>query len=122
MNWKNVFVIGALSLLPVSLIAQANILNAKLPEEIGKKTEAQIAQDADAPLAYGYVDDRDILWSKTTWEIIDLDERVNFPLILSYRYHRYRVGQKVPIPCLDEKHQKWEIDRSICGFLLYRKA
>ncbi|MEY2997196.1 MAG: hypothetical protein RIQ82_575, partial [Bacteroidota bacterium] len=29
---------------------------------------------------YGYVDDRDILWSKTTWEIIDLDERVNFPL------------------------------------------
>ncbi|WP_422860973.1 gliding motility protein GldN [Flagellimonas sp. S174] len=80
MNWKNVFVIGALSLLPVSMMAQANILNAKMPDEIGKKTEAQIAQDADEPLAYGYVDDRDILWSKTTWEIIDLDERVNFPL------------------------------------------
>ena len=80
MNWKNVFVIGALSLLPVYMMAQANILTAKLPQEIGKKTEAQIAQDADAPLAYGYVDDRDILWSKTTWEIIDLDERVNFPL------------------------------------------
>lgn len=80
MNWKNALVIGALSLLPVSMMAQANILNAKLPSDIGKKTEAQIEQDNDAPLEYGYVDDRDILWSKTVWEIIDLDERVNFPL------------------------------------------
>ena len=32
------------------------------------------------PLEYGYVDDRDVLWAKTTWEVIDLDERVNFPL------------------------------------------
>ncbi|MEZ4810645.1 MAG: gliding motility protein GldN [Allomuricauda sp.] len=80
MNWKNAFLIGLLGVLPVSIMAQANILNAKLPTDIGKKTEAQIEQDADAPLEYGYVDDRDILWSKTVWEIIDLDERVNFPL------------------------------------------
>lgn len=80
MNWKNVLVIGAVTLLPVSMMAQANILNAKKPEEIGVKTEAQKALDNDAPLAYGYVDDRDILWSKTVWEVIDLDERVNFPL------------------------------------------
>ncbi|UII78304.1 gliding motility protein GldN [Flagellimonas sp. CMM7] len=80
MNWKNAFLIGALSLMPISIMAQANILNAKLPEEIGKKTEAQIEQDNDAPLEYGYTDDRDILWSKTIWEVIDLDERVNFPL------------------------------------------
>lgn len=80
MNWKNVLVIVALGLLPISMVAQANILNAKKPEDIGKKTEAQITQDNDAPLAYGYVDDRDILWSKTVWETIDLDERVNFPL------------------------------------------
>jgi len=80
MNWKNVLVIVAVGLLPVSMAAQANLLNAKKPEDVGKKTEAQIAQDNDAPLAYGYVDDRDILWSKTVWETIDLDERVNFPL------------------------------------------
>src|SRR5690554_794011 len=60
--------------------AQINILNAKTPDEIGKKTEEQIAFDNDRPLPYGYTDERDILWSKTTWEIIDLDERVNFPL------------------------------------------
>ena len=80
MNWKNVLVIVAVGFLPLSMAAQANILNAKKPEDIGVKTEAQIAQDNDAPLAYGYVDDRDILWSKTVWETIDLDERVNFPL------------------------------------------
>ncbi|PCJ98773.1 MAG: gliding motility protein GldN [Flavobacteriaceae bacterium] len=80
MNWKNVLLIGAVTMLPVSIMAQANILNAKLPQEIGVKTEAQIALDNDTPLDYAYVDDRDILWSKTLWETIDLDERVNFPL------------------------------------------
>ena len=80
MNWKNVILIVALGVLPVSLMAQANILNAKKPEDIGKKTEAQMAADDDEPLEYGYVDDRDILWSKTVWETVDLDERVNFPL------------------------------------------
>ena len=80
MNWKNVLLIGAVSLLPASIMAQANILNAKKPQEIGVRTEAQKALDNDAPLEYGYVDDRDILWSKTIWETIDLDERVNFPL------------------------------------------
>ncbi len=80
MNWKNVLVIGVVTMLPVAMMAQANVLNAKKPEEVGVRTEAQKAVDNDAPLAYGYVDDRDILWSKTLWETIDLDERVNFPL------------------------------------------
>jgi len=80
MNWKNVLLIGAVTLLPASMMAQANILNAKKPQEIGMRTEAQKALDNDAPLEYGYVDDRDILWSKTVWEVVDLDERVNFPL------------------------------------------
>lgn len=80
MNWKNVLLIGTVALLPLSILAQANVLNAKKPQEVGLKTEAQKEKDNDAPLPYGYVDDRDILWSKTVWEVIDLDERVNFPL------------------------------------------
>ncbi|WP_115462088.1 type IX secretion system ring subunit PorN/GldN [Winogradskyella aurantiaca] len=64
-----------------SMMAQANILNAKIPEEIGLKTEAQLLLDNDRPLEYGYVDDRDILFSKMTWEKVVLDERVNFPLL-----------------------------------------
>lgn len=62
------------------VFAQANILNAKSPDEIGVRTEAQKAIDNDRPLEYGYVDDRDILFSKTVWEKIVLDERANFPL------------------------------------------
>lgn len=60
--------------------AQVNILNAKTPEEIGRKTEEQMVYDNDKPLPYGYTDIRDVMWSKNVWEIIDLDERVNFPL------------------------------------------
>jgi len=63
-----------------SSFAQANILNAKSPDEIGVKTDAQILMDNDKPLEYGYVDDRDILYSKMVWEKVVLDERVNFPL------------------------------------------
>lgn len=62
------------------IFAQANILNAKSPEEIGVRTEAQKEVDNDKPLEYGYVDDRDILFSKMTWEKIVLDERANLPL------------------------------------------
>ena len=62
------------------MFAQANILNAKSPDEIGVRTEAQKAVDNDKPLEYGYVDDRDILFSKMTWEKVVLDERANFPL------------------------------------------
>ena len=60
--------------------AQSNLLNAKFPEEIGMKSAAQLIANNDKPLEYGYVDDRDILMGKMTWEIIDLNERINFPL------------------------------------------
>ena len=62
-----------------ALFAQANLLNAKVPQEVGVLNEQQIAANDESPIAYGYVDDRDVLWSKTIWEVIDLDERVNFP-------------------------------------------
>ena len=62
-----------------TLWSQANLLNARVPQEVGQLNEAQLAANDEAPLAYGYIDDRDVLWSKTVWEIIDLDERINFP-------------------------------------------
>ena len=58
--------------------AQSNLLNAKVPQEVGLLYEQSNANETK-PVQYGYVDDRDILWSKTIWEIIDLDERINFP-------------------------------------------
>jgi len=80
MNLKS-FLLTVTTVCTVSgMFAQANILNAKSPEEIGVRTDAQKAVDNDKPLEYGYVDDRDILFSKMTWEKVVLDERANFPL------------------------------------------
>ncbi|WP_396182368.1 gliding motility protein GldN [Flavobacterium sp.] len=75
-------VIACMSVLLITQmgIAQSNLLNAKSPSEIGKKTVAQEESDNDKPLQYGYVNDRDVLMGKMVWEIIDLDERVNLPL------------------------------------------
>jgi len=80
MNTRN-FLIVVISILgSVASYAQPNLLNAKIPEEIGLKSAAQLNADNDKPLEYGYVDDRDVLMGKTVWEIIDLSERINFPL------------------------------------------
>jgi gliding motility associated protien GldN len=59
--------------------AQANLLNATSVDQIGKKTPQKIAADNDAPLSYGYIDDRDILWSKVVWEFVDLNQKINLP-------------------------------------------
>ena len=72
-----IFIVGLM--LIQTAFAQSNLLNAATPSDIGKKTIQQLAYDNDEPLEYGYIDDRDILWSKVTWEYIDLNERINLP-------------------------------------------
>ena len=59
--------------------AQVNLLNSKTVDQIGVKSIEQLAADNDAPIPYGYVDDRDILWSKVVWEFIDLNQKINLP-------------------------------------------
>lgn len=80
MNMRNFSLVIISILGSVASYAQPNLLNAKIPEEIGIKSAAQLISDNDKPLEYGYVDDRDVLMGKTVWEIIDLSERINFPL------------------------------------------
>lgn len=80
MNWKSLmFTLGGIVLGSSTMNAQTNLLNATTPQEIGQKTEEQVAADNDKPLPYGYIDDRDMLWSKVVWEYIDLNERLNLP-------------------------------------------
>lgn len=81
MNCSKVLLI-AVSLFGLSTAqAQYNILNARTPQEIGVKDSLVQQLENDNPLPYGYVNEnRDVLWAKTTWEIIDLEQRVNFPL------------------------------------------
>ena len=59
--------------------AQVSLLNAKSVDQIGKNTSESVASDNDTPLSYGYISDRDILWSKVVWEFIDLNQKINFP-------------------------------------------
>lgn len=76
---KKHFLFIAILLTANFMFGQANILNAKNPNEIGKKTQEQIFSDNDGPLPYGYVSDRDIMWSKVVWEFIDLNQKINLP-------------------------------------------
>ena len=80
MNKKNIGILILAFMLFQTTFAQSNLLNSKRPSDIGKKTAEQKAVDNDRPLEYGYVDDRDILWSKVVWEYLDLNERINLPL------------------------------------------
>jgi len=81
MNRKNLL-LAIFSLVGLtSAQAQINILNAKTPQEIGVKSEEQKLLENDNPLPYGYInEDRDVLQGTMVWEIIDLEQRVNFPL------------------------------------------
>ena len=80
MNVKN-FLIAIVTITgSFASYGQSNLLNAKTPDQIGLKTAAQLISDNDKPLVYGYVHDRDVLMGKTTWEIIDLSEKINFAL------------------------------------------
>ncbi len=78
-NKKNIGIFILAFVFIQTTFAQSNLLNAKRPSDIGKKTLEQQVYDNDEPLEYGYVDDRDILWSKVVWEYIDLNERLNLP-------------------------------------------
>lgn len=80
MKIKNLLSVFFALAISASTYGQANLLNSKTPDEIGKKTAAQLISDNDKPLPYGYVHDRDVLMGKTIWEFVDLDERINFPL------------------------------------------
>ena len=79
MNGKRFYIVF-LALITSGIInAQANLLNSTDVNQIGKKTKEQLLADNDTPLPYGYIDDRDILWSKVVWEIIDLNQKITLP-------------------------------------------
>lgn len=80
MNMKCIIAVVFGFFVAAPVFAQGNVLNAKTPDEMFQTTDEQVANDNDKPLPYGYVEKRDVLWAKNTWEVIDLDERVNFPL------------------------------------------
>ncbi|MEE9408089.1 MAG: gliding motility protein GldN [Polaribacter sp.] len=77
--FKNCFILFFALTISGSINAQANLLNSKTVDQIGQKNEQQLAADNDGPIPYGYVDDRDVLWSKVVWEFVDLNQKINLP-------------------------------------------
>jgi hypothetical protein len=75
MNVRN-FLIAIVTITGSLLRLDSLICLMQNSDQIGLKTAAQLISDNDKPLAYGYVHDRDVLMGKTTWEIIDLSEKL----------------------------------------------
>ena len=78
----------------VNSFAQANILNASTPSEIGIQNFDQKQSDNDSFLEFDYIDERDILWSKIVYEKIDLNEKLNFPLLFPVNDETYAKNRK----------------------------
>jgi gliding motility associated protien GldN len=79
MNWKVYYLVFVALLVTSYSNSQSNLLNAIEVDQIGKQSKEKIAADNDTPLSYGYIDDRDILWSKVVWEFVDLNQKINLP-------------------------------------------
>lgn len=77
---------GILSMMSTAIFAQ-NVLNAMSPEELRdqRSNRYEITEEGDSidnynePLKYGFTEDKDIIWSKVVWEVIDLNEKLNQP-------------------------------------------
>jgi len=84
---KKIFILTILIFFANDTFAQANLLNAKNPLEIGDSSASSkaIGEFVD----YEDVDDKDILWSKVVYEFIDLNERLNFPLLFPVNDTKY---------------------------------
>jgi gliding motility associated protien GldN len=83
---KKVFLLILLFFIANVSFGQANLLNAKNPSEIGDSSASKAVNEF---VDYEYVDDKDILWSKVVYEFIDLNERLNFPLLFPVNDTKY---------------------------------
>ena len=83
---RKIFLLIPLIFFTNEVFSQANLLNAKNPSEIGDTSSSEaITEFVD----YEYVDDKNILWSKVVYEFIDLNERLNFPLLFPVNDTKY---------------------------------
>ena len=84
---KKPFLLILLIFLANESFSQANLLNAKNPSEIGDSSASSKA--INEFVDYENVDDKNILWSKVVYEFIDLNERLNFPLLFPVNDTKY---------------------------------
>ena len=76
---KSVFLLVLLLNLSIGF-SQANLLNTRSSFDLVEVSKLEEGAESK-PLDYAKVSDEDIVFSYTTWEVIDLNERVNFPFL-----------------------------------------
>ena len=72
------------------LSAQTGLLNAEKPEDINKN---MVSANTDI-LEYSKIEENDVLWSKVVYEYIDLNEKINFPLLFPTSDDKNIIGRK----------------------------
>ena len=88
------------------LSAQTGLLNAEKPEDISKNIDLQKTDI----LNYFPVEENDVLWSKVVYEYIDLDEKLNFPLLFPIDDDKNIIGRKSLWRILKEYIKKEIVD------------
>jgi hypothetical protein len=103
---KSVFIL--LLLLNLSFgFSQANLLNTTSSYELEEVSKLQEDMESK-PLDYAKVNDEDIVFSFTTWEVIDLNERVNFPFLFPIDIYSVTPDRKPLIHYLIEGVRSFE--------------
>ena len=71
------------------LFSQSSLINAEKPSEV----EIKALNDINS-LEYNEVEENDVLWSKVVYEYIDLNEKLNFPLLFPVNDEQNKIGRK----------------------------
>ena len=105
---KLIFISLIVSLISSEVFSQSNLLNAKNPSEIGVSS----SMDKINPsfLEYPEIDEKDILWSKVVYEYIDLNEKLNFPLLFPVNDEQYTDTRKSLWKIIRENIENGTID------------
>ncbi|MFL2601903.1 MAG: gliding motility protein GldN [Flavobacteriaceae bacterium] len=72
-----------------ALFSQTSLLNAEKPSQFENKALNNVNS-----LEFNEVEENDILWSKVTYEYIDLNEKLNFPLLFPVNDEQNKIGRK----------------------------
>ena len=105
---KLILISFIVSLISNEVFSQSNLLNAKNPSEIGVSS----SMDKINPtfLEYPEIDEKDILWSKVVYEYIDLNEKLNFPLLFPVNDEQYTDTRKSLWKIIRENIENGTID------------
>ena len=95
-----------------ALFSQTSLLNAEKPSQFENKA----LNDVNS-LEFNEVEENDILWSKVTYEYIDLNEKLNFPLLFPVNDEQNKIGRKSFWRVISEYIIK-EIDKDSTGLSL----